>query len=244
MNFTVKFADKYIKIDSQYPDLKNFCKDYLVEDGPIDFSITLTQEDILHEQNLCQDMEYPLSYLETLATLRKIAETLPSLKRFLMHGASITYDDKAYLFTAPSGTGKSTHIRLWKKCLGERVRIVNGDKPFLSFDDGEVRIYGTPWAGKERWQRNCSATLHGICFVNRGTENKIRKLEPSECLTQLFKQIYLPADSEAAGATLELMDVLVRTVPLYYLECDMSEDAVRCSFEALTGLKYSDNKLK
>lgn len=241
MNFTVKMADKYINIDSLYPDLKDFCKDYLVDDGTADFSISITEEDILYEQNLCEDMEYSLPYLETLATLRKIASALPSHKRFLMHGASITYDDKAYLFTAPSGTGKSTHIRLWKRCLGERVRIVNGDKPFLSFDDGEVRIYGTPWAGKERWQRNCSAPLHGICFVNQGTENTIRRLEPAECLTQLFKQIYLPATSDAAGTTLELMDLLVRTIPLYHLECDMSEEAVRCSFEALTGLEYPNN---
>ena len=238
MNFTVKLADKYINIECVHPEMKDFCKDYLVENVEADLSIVTTNEDILAEQNSLQEEYYPLSYLETLCTLRKIAELFPLHQRLLMHGASIAYDDKAYLFTAPSGTGKSTHIRLWKKAWGEDVRIVNGDKPFLSFDNEEIYIYGTPWAGKERWQRNCKERLHGICFVNRGTENTIRRLEPAECLSKLFRQIYMPKDPAAAGATLELMDLLVRNVPLYHLECDMSEDAVKCSFEALTGLTY------
>jgi hypothetical protein len=155
-----------------------------------------------------------------------------------MHGASISYDDKAYLFTAPSGTGKSTHIRLWKKYLGEKVKIVNGDKPFLSIENNTPIIYGTPWAGKERWHRNCSEHLAGICFIQRGFTNTICMLKPEESLSLLFKQVYMPDDAVAVGHTLELLDALIRNVPLYLLECDMSEDAVRCSFETLTGLPY------
>ena len=237
MKFIVRLADKNIEINSVHPELKNFLKDYLISDVLPDFSITLTEEDILAEQSLTEEMRFSKVYLETLTALRKLAEILPSHKRLLMHGASIEYQGKAYLFTAPSGTGKSTHIRLWKKYLGNSVKIVNGDKPLISLED-TPHIYGTPWAGKENWHRNCCVPLCGICFIKRGTENSIRRIDAQDCLALLFKQIYLPSDSLAAGLTLELVDLLVQKVPLYLLSCDMSEDAVKCSFEALTGLRY------
>ena len=237
MKFIVGLADKYIEINSGYDELKNFFKDYLVNDVTPDFSVSLSKEDILAEQEATSENQFSPAYLETLALLRKLAEILPSHNRILMHGASISYNEHAYLFTAPSGTGKSTHIRLWKKYLGDDVKIVNGDKPFISLEDEPV-IYGSPWAGKENWHRNCKMPLKGICFVQRGTTNSIRRIEASDCLSLLFKQVYLPADTLAAGLTLELVDMLIKKVPLYVLTCDMSEDAVRCSFEALTGLSY------
>ena len=237
MKFIVGLADKYIEINSVHDELKNFFKDYLVNDVTPDFSVSLSKEDILAEQEATSENQFSPAYLETLALLRKLAEILPSHNRILMHGASISYNEHAYLFTAPSGTGKSTHIRLWKKYLGDDVKIVNGDKPFISLEDEPV-IYGSPWAGKENWHRNCKMPLKGICFVQRGTTNSIRRIEASDCLSLLFKQVYLPADTLAAGLTLELVDMLIKKVPLYVLTCDMSEDAVRCSFEALTGLSY------
>lgn len=245
MAFTVKLADIRFHIEHISPELETFCKDYLAEDGKPDFQIQLTEDDIAQEQLHATDQEFSPAYLETLALLRKIADILPHHRRFLMHGASISYENDAFLFTAPSGTGKSTHIRLWKKYLGDKVKIVNGDKPFLSLDsdsDGTLHplIYGTPWAGKERWQRNCKESLKGICFVQRGVQNTIRKIEPEECVMLLFKQVYMPAETTAVERTLELLDVLVKNVPFYLLTCDMTEDAVRCSFETLTGKKYPE----
>lgn len=237
MNFIVGLADKYIEINSVYDELKAFFKDYIVTDVTPDISVSLSHEDITAEQEATSENQFSPTYLETLALLRKLAEILPSRSRILMHGASISYNEHAYLFTAPSGTGKSTHIRLWKKYLGDDVKIVNGDKPFISLED-EPMIYGSPWAGKENWHRNCKMPLKGICFMQRGTTNSIRRIEANECLSLLFKQVYLPADTLAAGLTLELVDMLIKKVPLYILTCDMSEDAVKCSFETLTGLAY------
>ncbi len=241
MNFIVGLADKYIEINSVYDELRNFFKDYLVNDVTPDFSVSLSNEDILAEQEATSENQFSPTYLETLALLRKLAEILPSHSRILMHGASISYNEHAYLFTAPSGTGKSTHIRLWKKYLGDDVKIVNGDKPFISLEN-EPMIYGSPWAGKENWHRNCKIPLKGICFVQRGTTNSIQRIEASDCLSLLFKQVYLPDDTLAAGLTLELVDKLIKEVPLFILTCDMSEDAVKCSFETLTELTYPVSK--
>lgn len=244
----------YIQIESKYPEFKEFCKDYVVENVTPDFCVSWTEDEILAEREHELTGNFTPTYLETLAALRKISEALPSYRRLLIHGAAITLDDKAYLFTAPSGTGKSTHIRLWKEYLGARVDIVNGDKPFISLTNESdtwlsdapnaekiaPRIHGTPWAGKENWQKNRNAPLNGICFLRRGLKNKIRRLEPAECLQLLFNQVYLPKDKLALQFTLELMDVLVRNVPLYLLECNISEDAVKCSFEGMTGMEYSE----
>lgn len=191
---------------------------------------------------------------------RAIAEAMPLYGRFVMHGAAITYGGGAYLFCAPSGVGKSTHIALWKRYLGDGVDIINGDKPFLSLEDGcageHIRVHGSPWAGKELWQKNRSAELRAVCLITRGEKNSIvrfgdaeslgptERFGPTECLGALMRQIYLPRSAEAAQATLALTDALVRLVPVYRLRCDMSEEAVRCSFEALTGLRYQDEKQK
>ena len=238
MILTVKIADKVIQLNVIHPELKDFFKDYLVCDQEPDFMLSWSREDILSEQDTLSEETFPEEYLETLTILRKIAEVFPAHNRFLIHGASISYKNKAYLFCAPSGTGKSTHIRLWREYLGADVGIVNGDKPFISLENDMPRIYGTPWAGKENWQKNCDFVLDGICFIQRGTQNRIRKLKPSEIIPLLFKQVYLPKDPLSAGQTLELADILTKKVPLYILECDISEDAVRCSFEAMTNLPY------
>lgn len=243
MSFTVKLADKFFHIEHIHPELKTFCKDYITEDCLPDFKIQITEEDLVLEEMHTTELNCAPAYLETLSLLRKISNLLPNQRRFLIHGASISYENNAYLFTAPSGTGKSTHIRLWKKHLGDKIKIVNGDKPFVSLDqdsEGNILplIYGTPWAGKEHWQRNCSEPLKGICFLQRGTSNMIQKMQPEECISMLLRQVYLPSDAVAVGRTLELIDLLVKQVPLYVLTCDMSEDAVRCSFQALTGLPY------
>lgn len=118
MAFTVKLADKIFYIEHVHPELEVFCKDYLTDDATPDFRIQLTEEDIAFEKEYATEQSFSPAYLETLALLRKISDILPNHNRFLMHGASISYEGKAFLFTAPSGTGKSTHIRLWKNIWG------------------------------------------------------------------------------------------------------------------------------
>lgn len=266
MNFKIKLAEIPIQVQSQYDSLKEYCKDYVVEESENRTSdagtsqmrkdyrqaeegskngleIVITPDDIERERENGQEeaeqkstaSQYSPEYLETLVLLRKIAEELPDRDTFLMHGAVISWKDNAYMFTAPSGTGKSTHISLWRKYLGEGVQSINGDKPFLSVSDTEVRAYGTPWAGKERWQHNTSAPLKGICILAQAKENKIRKLTPGESLNYLLRQIHFTTTPEKAAHTLDLLDKLLTQIPVWYLECDISKEAMMLSFEALTG---------
>ncbi len=244
MNFKIKLADLTIDVQSQYPALYDFCEKYRSEDEGSAFLVSISPREIAEERKIMPDPEFSESYLEECAALRKIGDRLPLYNRFLIHGAAITFEDRAYLFTAPSGTGKSSHILMWKKYLGEKVDIVNGDKCILSVAEDEIYVHSTPWAGKEKWNRNRKAKLGGICILRRGRENMISRRKPGEILPELVEQIFWPKQAEAAGRTLELLDSLVNLVPVYLLECDRSEDAVRRSFEALTGYRYEGKETK
>lgn len=233
--FCIKLAGLVFSVSVLHDSVYLLCGDYLVNEPP-DVCIEVTQEAIDAERT---QGTWTDSYLESLAVYRAIAEVLPLRECLLMHGAALAVDGDAYLFCAPSGVGKSTHVALWKKHLGAFVTVVNGDKPLVRIPEaGAVFVCGTPWAGKEGWQENASFPLAGLCFLERGSQNRIRPLQPGEALERALAQTYLPARKEAAERTLELLDPLLLRTPQYLLTCDATEDAVRCSFEGMTGRDY------
>ena len=244
--FRVCLAGLTVDVEPLHPGVRRLCERYTVafDNTPADLVIRVTQDVIDAERAISTD-EHPWSdaYLETLAVLRAVSEQLPARRRMLMHGAVIQYAGRAYLFTAPSGTGKSTHIMLWRHYLGPNVRVVNGDKPIVRIPDAAAQspvVYGTPWAGKEGWQENVSAPLAGVVLLSRSEPgaSSIQRADAAACLDRVMRQVYMPKIADAAGATLELLDALLARTPLYTLACDMSEGAVRVSFEALTGMPY------
>lgn len=239
-NFTVNFAGININITSIYRYTQEFCRDYIV-DAPDDFSVHATEEKIQREIEM-SEYNPALPYAESICIYREIAERLPFYDRFVFHGAAISFKGDGYIFTAPSGTGKSTHISLWQKHLGTDVKIVNGDKPIVQFADDGAIVHSTPYAGKEGWQNHSSVPLKAICIVNRGKNNSIEKIRLGAYVSQIFKQIYKPVDEQATVKTLELFNRLTN-VPLYLLKCNISADAVKASFEAMSGRKYDDYKI-
>jgi hypothetical protein len=114
------------------------------------------------------------------------------------------------------------------------VAIINGDKPIIHLSPDGARVCSTPWAGKENFNDNRIVPLYGICLVKRAEVNSIRKIEPKQYFSELFRQAYVPMDSEARLLTLDLLDRLARSVQFYLLECNISPDAAKCSFEELS----------
>ena len=254
MEFRMKIADVLMDVSSQYEMFAEYCRDYMVEDSAEEVSerLVLTMEDIEKERTIAEKSGEPVStlgsqqnmpqyspqYLETLAALRKIADFMPEKDCFLMHGAVVAWKNQGYLFTAPSGTGKSTHLALWKKYLGDQAEVINGDKPILKVTEDEVWVYGTPWAGKEQWQVNKKVALKGICFLERGEKNSIQKIDSFSALPFLMRQVYFTDAPQSAGKTMELLDQMLKIVPLYKMKCDISKEAFECSFGAMTFGKW------
>lgn len=174
-------------------------------------------------------------YLETLAVYRKIAEKMPDYDTILAHGSAVAVDGDAYLFIAKSGTGKSTHTRLWRQLLGSRAVMVNDDKPLIRVTDAGAIIYGTPWDGKHRLSNNIDVPLKAICILTRGAENRIEPVTSAEAYPMLLQQVYRPADPAALSKTLHLIDTLAASVSLWRLSCNMDPDAANVSYEAMKG---------
>lgn len=227
-----RIAEKNVEIVSRFEDVHALCRDYKAE-GDADLNVTIREEDVERER-LFADAPYPDGYLETLAVYRKIAETMPQWNVFLIHGSAVAADGIGYLFTAPSGTGKSTHARLWRELLGARAAMINDDKPLARVGAETIDVFGTPWNGKHRLGENAHVPLKAVCFLEQAPENSIVRLSAAEGFSLLLGQVYRPRDVSAMKKTLTLLDETCRRVRIYRLRCNMELDAARLSFKKMS----------
>ncbi len=228
-----RIADLNIAIENRYEHTARQCEAYLAPpDAVPDICITATEEEI--DRSVAMQPEFSRGYHESICLYRQLCTKILHYDAMLMHAAVIEYQGYAYAFSAPSGTGKSTHIALWRKCFGEAVSIINGDKPILRRKDDCFIAYGTPWCGKEQWNRNTSAPLRAICFLERSESNHIRRLTTREAIDHIFHQLLRPKTAAEMELTLSLVDVLLRQVPIYLLGCNISREAAELSHRTLT----------
>ena len=241
MKSMYRLAGHTIKIESVYSQVHTLCAAYRVEDDA-EYCITTTPADIAYERKRSARAdelegaavrEHADPYLETLAVYRKLAQLLVQDDILLMHGAVVAVDGQAYLFTAKSGTGKTTHTRLWMQQFGDRAVMVNGDKPLLHVTNTGVTVYGTPWDGKEHLSRNIACPLKAVCILSRSETNHIERISPKEALTMLCQQSYRPAQPAALRKTLALVDLLSSNVPLYKLGCNMEPEAALVAYHGM-----------
>ncbi|MGN1457453.1 MAG: hypothetical protein ACI4XP_05815 [Acutalibacteraceae bacterium] len=242
VQFNIAIAGQVIGVTALYDKTRTFCRDYLTDDEP-NLNVAVTSADIAFEREKsdCEDIvegnvptAYSDEYLETLAVYRKIAVGLLDNDILLFHGSVIAVDGKAYLFTAKSGTGKSTHTWLWKKLFGDRAIIVNDDKPLLRIDEHGVIAYGTPWDGKHHRSTNIAFPLKAICILTRSEENHIQRIDKKNALPMLCQQSYRPSDPIALRKTLALIDRLGNSVRLYRLWCNMEPEAAQVAYDGIT----------
>lgn len=234
--FKIKIADIVIEIDNKYKFVEKQCSDYSIECAGYDMHVCVSDEDINREREAEKetcDMEYSNGYLESLCIYRSICNRLPEYDAFLLHASVIECDGMAFAFSAPSGTGKSTHTKLWLDTFGDRARIINGDKPIMRFVNGYLYVYGTPWCGKEGYNINTSSPLKALCFINRGENNEIRRADIHEAVTRLFNQILLPKDGKNAFLLLGLLDRMMTEYPVYELYCNISKEAALVAYEGM-----------
>ena len=150
-----------------------------------------------------------------------------------LHASAVVQDGKAYLFSAHSGTGKSTHTEKWCRLFG--ARYLNDDKPALRLIDGQWMAFGTPWSGKHDLSAPEGAPLAGIAFLKRGEENRIVPITPQQALPRLMAQSLLKLNKRQMEIQLSLVDKLLRAVPLWELTCKNDDEAAQVAFKAMTG---------
>ena len=225
-----KIADLYVEIP-EAGGMSPRCRDYLVNEEH-------TPDIIIKEE------DYNASRWPGL--MEELVEYMDSgwmfynrLLRFdgmMLHSSALELDGGAYLFSGPSGMGKSTHTALWQQEFPS-ARLFNDDKPAIRYIDGAWYAYGTPWSGKHGININIKVPLRGICFLKRGEENKIRRLSPIEAAAAIFTQTtnrFKHADS--LGLLTDIMDRLVRDIPVYELTSRPEPEAARLSHRVMTGM--------
>lgn len=239
-----RLADLNIEITSLHMTVHNLCKEYSVEGAGCrpDFAVSTGQADIEFEReksariNAAEGLAAPKHsdrYLELLAVYRKIAERLPEYGAFLFHCSAVAVGGYGYLFTAKSGTGKSTHARLWRELLGPAAVMINDDKPFIKVAETKTLVYGTPWDGKHHLSSNMSVPVRAVCILERAEENRIREITRGEALPMLVQQAYRPFDPAALSKTMNLIDRM--DARFYRLGCNMDISAAELSYRAMSG---------
>ena len=178
--------------------------------------------------------EFSDTYLETIAVLRKVTEGLFGFDTLLFHGSVVAVDGQAYLFTAKSGTGKSTHTRFWRETFGDRAVMVNDDKPFLRITEDGVLAYGSPWNGKHKLGNNICVPLKAICILERGEENQIQAISGQEASMMLFQQSNRPMDPRKMPIYMDLIDQLSKKTEFYRMQCNLDPNAAQVAFDAMS----------
>lgn len=155
---------------------------------------------------------------------------------FMLHASAVEKDGKAYLFSAPSGTGKSTHTELWQKTFTEEnIRIINDDKPAVCLWNNVFYACGTPFSGKTDKNENRKVPIQGLCMLHRGKSNKIRRITPKEALPMILPQTFLSRREEETELLFSLLDSFLQAIPVYKMECTVSKEAAEMAYHFMKG---------
>ncbi len=158
----------------------------------------------------------------------------------MLHSSCVEKDGFAYLFSARSGTGKSTHTHLWLKMF-ENTRIINDDKPALMCEDGKWYACGTPFSGKTDENINVKLPVRAIIFLHRSETNQVKRLVPAQAVGLILEQTINPYDKGMAEKMLEYVDNILRNVPVFSLGCNMDDEAAIVAYNEIERLINSEN---
>lgn len=241
--FVMEIAGLAVCVQPLFQSTREYCKPYLTDKAP-ELFVQVTGEDLAFQQGLLEQeaieeglkiRRFEDPFLERATIQRRVADHMITRNTLMLHGSAVAVDGKAYLFTAPCGTGKSTHTRLWRELFRDRAVMVNDDKPFLQITADGVLAYGSPWSGKHGLASNVCVPLKGICWLHRGKENKIHRAEGAHLTQMLRRQAHMPMEEALAQKAASLVELLTEKVPLWEMYCNKEPDAAKVSGEAMHG---------
>ncbi len=230
----IKVADLVVEMDVQSDFLVSRLGQYYCnENEKTDITIDVSQQFYKDRSN--ENPQMTLGECECLWSGGYFYEQLTRFGGIMLHASCVEYEGKAYLFSARSGTGKSTHTHLWLKYM-PGSRIINDDKPAIRCIDGVYYAYGTPWSGKTDESVNTGVPIAGIAFLSRG-ENNINRISGIKALKLFMEQTVRPRDKNLMEDMLVVLNNVLTDIPIYELYCDMSEDAVKTAYLGMNAVQ-------
>ncbi len=197
----------------------------------IDIVIDVDEQRVLdamaeHPELVQDDWEYMITGADFYRELIKF-------DGILLHSSCIVVDGMAYAFSADSGTGKSTHTKLWLERFGDRAYMLNDDKPAIRLIDGKPYACGTPWSGKYDYSSPEIVPLAGICFLERSENNWIKKADTGKAVFNIFSQTVRNLNSSGMEKLFDVLEEIFEKVALYEFGCNISQEAVDVSYNAM-----------
>ena len=228
-----KIADLYVDMKCSGETLRMQGKPYQTEAaGEPDIVIDIS-DDKLRQMN----ERYPQFTFDEWEYIHKgfaFAHSLTEHSGFCLHASAVAMDNKAVLFSAACGTGKSTHAGLWREHFGNKTVIINDDRPTLRLMGDEMVVYGTPWSGKTNLNTNTKAPLQAVVFLEQSKQNHIERLDNHEAIKLLIRHSIRPNhDSGKMDALLTMLDALLQKTPIYKMGCNISIDAVKVAYDTI-----------
>ena len=230
-------ADLVVELNPKQDNLKAFAAPFLYT-GSRATDITLNVSD-----GYIDDLLSRAAPGSTIGQMENFAYSVQFNRRaiahrvMLVHSSAVIYDGGAYLFSAESGVGKSTHTKLWLQAFGEKVHIMNDDKPVVRIYDDHVLACGTPFDGGSGIALNETYPLKAIVFLERGEENSVRRPDSREVLKNLYFQTAHMVNAADADKMLQNFERLMAITPFYILTCNMDVSAAYTAFDAIIGQK-------
>ena len=236
-----RIADMNILIENSGDKTEKRAEKYLYDyDGEPDFKLIASKSRISNRyENHMENVEYSKEEYSIQDYTHDFyaggfAHKILEHNGCVLHSSAVAVDGNAYLFSAHSGTGKSTHTSLWLDYFKDKAVIINDDKPCIRNVDGELYVYGTPWSGKHDISVNDRFKLKAITFICRSDENWIREASKSEAISLFLTQTYKPRDKEHMELLLSMINKIFDKIKIYKMGCNISEEAAKLSYEVMS----------
>lgn len=208
-------------------------KDYL-SDFPSSPDIKIGFDMDFLKKRIKENPALSLSECEYIWTGFDFARKLLKYGGFVLHASAVAYQGKAYLFSAPSGTGKSTHTSIWQRVFGGEVSVINDDKPALRLIDGKMYVFGTPWSGKADINTNICVPLGGICFISRASCNQIERVDSKNAVYLLLSQTLRHPNPDFMESLLDFIDKNLNNIPVFKMGCNMEDEAAHVAYDCMS----------
>ncbi len=240
--FTVELAGVPIEVVCAHRENYEFFREYWSDKTPVERceysdlhfdTVKRVREAVRIEEGLTS-ATLSDECVENLTLDWRLGEALVARDVLQFYGSALSMDGVAYVFTAPSGTGKSTHARFWRETFGDRVAMINDDRPLVKIREDGAVVYGSPWTGKHKLGRNISAPLKAIVWLTRGEENRIERITPTQAFPVVFREAHNSSVVEQLRRIMELERLLLRSTPCFKLTCNLNPDA---AIVARTGIR-------
>lgn len=208
-----------------YSETKKYFEKFICKEDSDGEFLTVT-DDLWERHRNVAEASISDSYTEFYALLGITSRALLKYGKCLFHGVAFLWHEKAWIITAPSGTGKTTQFRLWEKLFGDELELINGDKPIIECrEDESVWIYPSPWNGKENLSGTKTGKLAGIIYLEQSDRNEISRMDIRSSMIPIYRQFLYYGDyEEEIRAVGHMEDVILRNIPIWKL-CNLGDEA-------------------